>query len=64
MDIMALFITDPLVKRTRRMSMIQKEIIEITAKKRRLDADALELTQEYEKLRLEAKNIKKKGSPQ
>jgi hypothetical protein len=63
MDIMALFITDPLVKRTRRMSMIQKEIIEITAKKRRLDADALELTQEYEKLRLEAKNIKKKGSP-
>jgi len=63
MDIMAFLITDPLVKRTRRMSMIQKEIIKITAKKRRLDADALELTQEYEKLRLEAKNIKKKGSP-
>jgi len=63
MDIMAIFITDPLVKRVRRMDRIQKEIIGITAKKRRLEADALELTQEYEKLRLEAKNIKKKGSP-
>lgn len=62
-DIMAFFITDPLVKRVRKMSTIQKELIDITAKKRRLEADALELTKEYEKLRLEAKNIKKTGSP-
>ena len=63
MDIMGIFILDPLVKRVRRMDRIQKELIEITAKKRRLEKNALELTQEYEKLRIEAKNIKKKGSP-
>lgn len=63
MDIMGIFILDPLVRRVRRMDRIQKELIEITAKKRRLDADALALTKEYEGLRIEAKNIKKKGSP-
>jgi len=63
MDIMGIFILDPLVKRVRRMDRNQTELIEITAKKRRLEKNALELTQEYEKLRIEAKNIKKKGSP-
>jgi hypothetical protein len=62
MDIMAIFITDPIVKRVRRMNAIQKEIISITAKKHKLETDALKITEEYEKLRLETKNLKKNGS--
>ena len=63
MDILGIFIVDPLLKRVRKMNKIQKELIEITAKKRGLEANALALTKEYEELRIEAKNIKKKGSP-
>lgn len=64
MDIMGLFILDPLVKRVRKMARIEKELIEITAKKRKLESNALALTAEYEELRRQAKNIKKKGSPE
>jgi hypothetical protein len=64
MDIVGLFIFDPLVKRVRRMARIEKELIEITAKKRKLESDALVLTAEHEELRRQAKSIKKKGSPE
>jgi len=64
MDIMGLFILDPLVKRVRKMARLQEELKKVAAKKRKLEFDGLALTEEYEKLRQEAKNIKKKGSPE
>lgn len=64
MDIMGLFIVDPLVKRVRKMASIQKELIEIATKRRKLEFNALALTAKYEELRRQAKNIKKKGSPE
>lgn len=64
MDIMGFFILDPLVRRVRKMARIEKELIKITAKKRKLESDALAMTAEYEELRRQAKNIKKKGSPE
>lgn len=62
MDILGLFIFDPLVKRVRKMSRIQKELLEIADKRKKLDSDALELTKEYEILKQEAKSLKKTGS--
>lgn len=55
------FITDPLLKRIRRMSRIEKKLIENTEKRRKIQMESLELTAEYEKLKKEAKSLKKTG---
>ena len=56
-----MFITDPLLKRTRRMAKIQDLLKENTSKHRVIILESLKLTEEYEKLRKEAKTLKKTG---
>ena len=56
-----MFVTDPLLKRTRRMARIEEQLKENTARKRALFFDSVKLTEEYEKLRKEAKYLKKTG---
>ncbi len=56
-----MFITDPLLKRTRRMSRIQDQLKENTSKHRVIVLESLKLTEEYETLRKEAKTLKKTG---
>lgn len=56
-----MFVTDPLLKRTRRMARIEEQLKENTARKRALFFDSIKLTEEYEKLRKEAKYLKKTG---
>jgi len=58
---MEFFIRDPLVKRVRRMRAIEQKLIENTAKKRQIFQESLTLTKEYEKLKREAKQLKKTG---
>ena len=54
-------VTDPLVKRVRRMSKIQTKLKENTVRHRSIIQESLDLTQEYEQLRKEAKSLKKTG---
>lgn len=57
------FVTDPLVKRQRKLARIQKEILEVSEKRQECIQRGLELTREYEALRLECKKLKKTGYP-
>lgn len=55
------FITDPLLRRIRKMADIEKKLIKNTEKRRKIQVESLELTSEYEKLKREAKSLKKTG---
>ena len=56
-----IFITDPLLKRIRKMADIEKQLIKNTEKRRKIQTESLALTSEYEKLKKEAKSLKKTG---
>lgn len=56
-------ITDPLVRRQRKLARIQKKILEESEKRQECIRRGLELTKEYEALRLECKKLKKTGYP-
>lgn len=62
MDIRGLFIFDPIVKRARRMSFIQKELLCLSEDRQSLEKQALLLTKQYESLKQEIKNLKKTGT--
>lgn len=62
MDIRGLFIFDPIVKRARRMSFIQKELLCLSEDRQSLEKKALLLTKQYESLKQEIKNLKKTGT--
>lgn len=62
MDIRGLFIFDPVVKRARRMSSIQKELLCLSEERQSLEKQALLLTKQYESLKQEIKNFKKTGT--
>ncbi len=55
------FVTDPLLRRIRKMADIEKKLIKNTEKRRKIQVESLELTSEYEKLKREAKSLKKTG---
>ena len=55
------FVTDPLLRRIRKMADIEKQLIKNTEKRRKIQVESLALTSEYEKLKREAKSLKKTG---
>lgn len=61
MGIRDYLITDPVVKRVRRLAQLEERIAEESAKRRAAIRAAEELTREYDALRAELKNLRKTG---
>lgn len=54
-------VTDPLLKRVRRMGKIQDKLKENTSRRREILIESEKLTKEYEQLKVECKSLKKTG---
>jgi regulator of replication initiation timing len=56
-----IFVTDPIVKRARRLADIEREQIKVYTQIKQLRREAADLKGEYERVRLECKQLKKFG---
>lgn len=61
MAISDIFITDPVAKRARQLANIEQEQIAVYTEMKRLKRKAFDLKREWERVKLEAKMLRKTG---